>query len=114
MNQATSYEKDLELLESSVYGDEVTTRPPAAMECKAKHSTAFLCFLRLSSAASMLLRGLLAQIPALSCFAMASYHLKYLSTVLWEHHFHALNFFHFISNRAPQPFEFEKLSSPLP
>lgn len=49
------------------------------MECKAKHSTAFLC-LRLSPAASMLLRGpgLLAQIPALGCFAMASYYLKYL------------------------------------
>lgn len=70
------------------------------MECKAKHSTAFFC-LRLSPAASMLLRGLLAQIPALSCFAMASYHLKYLSKVLWEHHLHALIFFfHFISNRA--------------
>lgn len=49
------------------------------MEFKAKHSTAFLC-LRLSPTASMLLRGpgLLAQIPALGCFAMASYYLKYL------------------------------------
>lgn len=49
------------------------------MECKVKHSTAFLC-LRLSPTASMLLRGpgLLAQIPALGCFAMASYYLKYL------------------------------------